>query len=119
MIFTSSYFEVKSRAYARVSISVSRPIGSDDCIEWKSVAPDWITTLKPYKEGLIDNDEYTKRYLRKLEQNHERILRELQDLLRAHGDIVLLCWCKKGNFCHRRILARWLERNGFAAVDEL
>lgn len=117
MIYTSNYFNPKTNNYRKISISVSTPKGYGYDFLWKTVAPDWFELLKPYKEGIIDDEEYTRRYLIQLNGKKEQIIQEYKELLKENS--VLLCWCKKGNFCHRRILARWLEEQGFDEIKEL
>lgn len=34
-------------------------------------------------------------------------------------DSVLLCWEKAGKFCHRRIVAKWLEENLGVTIEEI
>lgn len=119
MVYTSNYFNKKIKDLVKVNISVSIPKGISVDERWKTVAPDWFTLLKPYKDGEIDDDEYTKRYLRQLEEKKFEVITEFRELTQKHDDIVLLCWCKKGNFCHRRILANWLEEQGFDEIPEL
>lgn len=34
-------------------------------------------------------------------------------------DAILLCWERPGAFCHRRLVARWLEKNLGVEVPEL
>jgi hypothetical protein len=34
-------------------------------------------------------------------------------------DAILLCWEAPGEFCHRRLVAKWLERETGIAVPEL
>lgn len=120
MIYTSSYFNNDIKEMTKVRISVSQPKGIGyDTIPWLTVAPDWYTLLKPYKDGVIDDNEYTKRYLKQLEGNKQKIVSEYKTLLNRYGSFVMLCWCKKGNFCHRRLLAEWLKEQGFEEVKEL
>ncbi len=78
----------------------------------KLVAPDW-DIIMAYKNGQITEEEYTKRYTAQLDRiGINKILTSFKD-----GD-VLLCYEKSGRFCHRHILAEWLEYYGYF-VDEL
>ena len=59
-------------------------------------------------------DEYTKRY-------REEILSKL-DPLKVYEELdgaILLCWEKSGSFCHRRLVAEWLEAATGEEVPEL
>lgn len=120
MVYTSNYSNRKiPRHFIKVRISVSVPPGVKPDTEWMTVAPDYETLLRPYKEGLIGNAEYTRRYLAQLDRNRERIVEEFRRLTAAHGTVVLQCWCGKGRFCHRRLLAAWLRKQGFDEIPEL
>lgn len=121
MVYTSSYFNIPAiNNYVKVSISVSKPKGLPYAVgHWRTVAPDWPTILKPYKKGSIDDAEYTRRYLRQLNDSKTKIVDWYRDLTARYKNVVLLCWCKKGNFCHRRLLAEWLEKQGFDKIEEL
>lgn len=77
--------------------------------------PDWNTMVKPLKEGKISEKVYTKRYLDQLDSNKEEILKIVRcfDSTRFQGRAtIMLCYCKRGNFCHRNILRQWLNENG-------
>jgi len=66
--------------------------------------PKW-SFLKQYK---IDGDEqaYTEAYYDEV-LNHLDPYKVWNDL----KDKTLLCWEKSGSFCHRRIVAEWLENS--------
>jgi len=34
-------------------------------------------------------------------------------------DSILLCWEKSGDFCHRRLVAEWLEKELNVKVNEI
>lgn len=69
--------------------------------------------LKRYKE---DGDEDTYEAAYRLEVLNKLNPTKVYDDLK---DSVLLCWEKKGSFCHRRIVAKWLEENLEVSIDEL
>ena len=53
---------------------------------------------------------------------YEGILARLnpEDVLKEIGNnAILLCWESSGEFCHRRMVARWLEENCDIEVPEL
>lgn len=56
------------------------------------------------------------------EQYHKRVLSQLnpRKVYEELGpDAILLCWEEPGAFCHRRLVAEWLERNLGIKVPEL
>lgn len=67
-----------------------------------------------YKE---DGDEefYTKQYYKEVLDKLDP--KEIYDEIGE--DSVLLCWEKPGSFCHRRIVAKWLEDNLSIKIEEL
>ena len=96
----TSYF-TKYKGLNAVSIALSKPQWYK-CREYKKLAPNW-DLLNKYKK---DKDEkyyiehYYKDVLDKL--NPQQVYDELGE------DAVLLCWEKSG-FCHRFLVAKWLE----------
>ena len=100
----------------KVQISMSKPDGFAVHVNWKRVAPQWNGLLGPHKRGEIDDEEYTRRYERDyLYRYRDEIVNEMNWLVRkaAGHDIVLFCWCGQDKFCHRFILQRFLNENGF------
>jgi uncharacterized protein (DUF488 family) len=81
--------------------------------EYKKLAPKyWF--FKKYKE---DGDEefYTKQYYKEVLNNLDAkvVYNELGK------NSVLLCWEKTGKFCHRRLVAEWLEKELGIEIKEL
>lgn len=75
---------------------------------YMALAPPW--SLVHEKNEAI----YTRRY-------QEEVLAKLCPL-HVEGDLdgkILLCWEKPDEFCHRHIVAKWLERNLLIKVQEL
>ncbi len=67
-----------------------------------------------YKNGKVSEEEYTEKYLTHLNSqdlNWNKAIEKLQDC-------ILLCYCKKGQFCHRHIIAGILREHG-AEVEEI
>ena len=95
--------------------SLSNAVGISQCVpKWykgalyKKLAPPW--------EIVKIGDEATFRRL-----YHEMVLSHLNPFHVA-DDLegkVLLCWEHPGQFCHRRLVAEWLEKNLLIEVPEL
>ena len=68
-----------------------------------------------WKNKHLSNEWYIERYnetvLSKL--NPEKVLSDLGD------NAVMLCYEKPGDFCHRHLIAEWLERTTGAKVNEV
>ena len=71
-----------------------------------------------WKNGEIDNFGYHEEYVKYLDSLDKKDVRETLDELKEHGDVIFLCYEKTGVFCHRHILADWLENNFGEKVDE-
>jgi len=80
--------------------------------------------LVPSKEAftLQDWQEFERAYRAGLEEvGVERIVSELRRINYEHGGkpLVCLCWEPPGQFCHRRVFARWIEEHTGVGVSEL
>lgn len=119
-VFTSCFKFAKSLDDSKffvVSISRFPPRGfrGYKCFEF---APS-VRLLKEYKEGLR-NDHYAYRYERDVLKKID-VHRVFEGLARmACGrDIVLCCFEPALQFCHRRILAHYVERVWGYSIEEL
>lgn len=76
---------------------------------YKDLAPPW------YMIKIKDEEEYTKQYNEKIlgRLSPEKVVRDLGE------DAILLCWERPGEFCHRRLVAEWLEEELGIKVPEL
>lgn len=76
--------------------------------EFKQLAPKW-SFFKEWKDGKIDNNGYIKEYDKLVLSNFNPEFL-YNRLISTYGDdLVLLCYEKPGEFCHRRLVARWFE----------
>ena len=76
---------------------------------YKALAPSWALVK------VKNPDEYKRRY-------HEEVLSKLdpaQVLCDLGEDAILLCWEKPGEFCHRMLVAEWLQDTLGVNVEEL
>lgn len=110
---------MKTSYYAK---SASHP----DAVSIASRAPDWYKgreykILAPkywfFKKYKDDGDElfYTEHF-------QSEILNRLDpaEVYQALGEnAVLLCWEKTGKFCHRHLVARWLEKHLNITIEEI
>jgi uncharacterized protein (DUF488 family) len=99
----TSYYS-KYKGLNAVSISLSKPQWyQKTCRQYKKLAPSW-DLLNKYKKDK-DEEFYIKQY-------YETVLNKLdaKTVYEELGeDAVLLCWEKSGDFCHRRLVAEWLQ----------
>lgn len=117
MIYTG-YF-AKTKKYMEVGLTPVSIAGKSpnffNGIEWKFFAPSWGIYSK-WKNGEICNAEFVNRFIpERLEILNKE---ELKGKLLTAGDIILLCYEKPGSFCHRHIVADWIEKQFGIKVEE-
>lgn len=123
MIYTSYFAKVGGydrNKYLLVSIALINPKWLTDFIREPLLNPS-DTALYDVKTGRIDKEEYTKLYLAKLNNiGSEAIINWLNDLQNNNPakDIILCCYERSDNFCHRHILRKFLQDNNFN-IEEL
>ena len=120
MIYTSYYANYrKFKGMFRVSISRTAPSNSYD-LQLTKLAPT-AELLQDYKSNFITNEEYTSVYNNQLLrlENDGYIAKVVKDLSTLQEDVVLLCYEKKGDFCHRHLLAEWFNNNHNTNIREL
>jgi hypothetical protein len=88
------------------------------------LAPTW-KMVKAYMAGTMSEEEYCEDYasiLTRCKKEHPELW---NNTVERHDRVVFLCYCKPGEFCHRRLLAAsfmsWAIRMGHEAevLDEL
>lgn len=120
MLYTSYYGNHrKYKNMFRVSISRTAPTNSFD-IQLIKLAPD-AELLQKYKSNSITIKEYTQAYHRQLTKHEDSgyLAQVVKALLEVPDDVVLLCYEKKGDFCHRHLLADWLNSHHGTNIQEL
>lgn len=111
-IYTSNYAR-HGRTPTAIAISAAPP-------DWftgmrlPALAPTW-NILNAYKHGNMTEKEYTIQYL------HLLLTREFDPEMfvsACRNDTFLLCYESPGDFCHRRILAEWIELKTGVTIPE-
>lgn len=106
----TSYF-AKYRRVTGVNIAI-KPAPGFAGPSYPDLFPKW-SFLKKYKEDGNEAD-YTREY-------HAQVLNKL-DPQKVYDDLkdsTLLCLEKSGEFCHRRLVAEWLEKALGITVPEV
>lgn len=120
MIYTSYYANHKKYSnFYRISISRKTPENAADiCLRF--LAPD-SSLLYDYKNGSIGEEEYARRYLSSLEELHNNGTLDnfVHYLLNHPMDVVLLCYESPCKFCHRHLLADYLNQQYGLEIKEL
>ena len=117
MIFTGYYAKLKEYENAGLqplSIAGKAPDFYKGP-QFKSLAPEY-KMFMDWKKGKIDNMGYTSIFLEHLNTLDKEAVRRM--LTSFDKDGILLCYEKPGEFCHRHIVADWLESNFGWKIDE-
>lgn len=78
------------------------------------LAPTW-QMVNGIKQGILDEHQYTEMYLDLLKQRRfdpHRFVKQLKE------PTFLLCYEKPTDFCHRRVLALWIEDQTGIVIPE-
>ena len=118
MIYTGYFAKLKeyeNNGLIPISISGKAPDFYNG-IEYKRFAPSW-SIYNNYKNGNIDEFGYTERYKKEILDKLNPV--EIKQFLTSFDkDIILLCYEKQGDFCHRHLVADWIESNLGKSVEE-
>ena len=112
-IFTSYYartknFYVNRWHFVQVSHTYPNWWPIEGIIKLNEVVPPWYL-VEGIKKGLLTEEYYTESYKNFLSQvDREAVLEKLYGLLKDKN-VVLLCYERPTDFCHRHILASWLS----------
>jgi hypothetical protein len=80
-------------------------------------APTWDMVMD-HKDGKITDKEYTDMYYAKMRESYKHN-KDYWEWLLKQDKVVLVCFCKPGNFCHRYLLANILEKLGAKYEGEI
>jgi len=112
----TSYFGNLKLVKNPVSISGKAPFWYEGP-EFKVLAPKY-GFFSDYKAGKINAAEYTVQFYKQVLEPLDPI-KIYQDLISKYGsDVTLLCYEKPGDFCHRRLVAAWLEAANNIMIPE-
>ena len=112
-IYTGNFANVKKykeKAIHPISIAISARYFSGD-----KYIP-----LNPHKSFMMESEEtYTPKYKEILSKlDVEQVVNDLKKISN-NKNIVLLCHEKEGDFCHRHLVAKWLEESIGINIVEL
>lgn len=87
----------------------------------------WISPkdiLPRYKRGEINKEQYAEEYLEFLKQLEKECNLDIYEWYltiekKENKEVVLLCYEKGEDFCHRHILSKYLENKHNIKIDEL
>ncbi len=70
------------------------------------------------KNGLMSEKEYTDKYFALMRQSY-RDHRDIWEEVLNREEVVFVCFCKSGKFCHRYLLANIFVRLGAKYMGEI
>jgi len=82
----------------------------------KAFMPDW-SLVNGLKKGLITEEEYERRYHQQMVKSWCSNRRVWHDVM-ERDKVTLVCFCPPGAFCHRVLLAQYLEKCGGIYMGE-
>ena len=90
-----------------------------DGVEYKKLAPKW-KFFQEWKENQ-DNDFYIEHFNKEVlsNLNQASVYNELEQIVKDANGCVLICYEKPEEFCHRHLVADWLEVGLNIKVKEL
>jgi|TARA_B110000483_G_C18194530_1_gene542414 uncharacterized protein YeaO (DUF488 family) len=91
-----------------VSIALFASNFSDLKFEYKALAPNW-KILDKFKKKVISEEKFILAYKDQLNELNATSVVEHLSFLTGGEEPVLMCHCPKTKFCHRHLLADWLE----------
>ena len=130
-IYTTYFAKVKKLPENVIPISIAAKTPDVKMKEYKKLAPPWYI-LKTYKDN-GNEEEYVKEYNRVVlnNLNPKKVVEDLACIAQNKSvvigddvinipcdlDVALVCYEKSGDFCHRHLVADWLNKNGFAVEE--
>lgn len=117
-IYTGYYAKIKKYTEAGlVPVSIAgRAPAFYNGIQFKKLAPTF-EIFNAWKTGEINDFEYTSKFRKEVLGNLDKLY--IKEALAAFGEeIILLCYEKSGDFCHRHIVADWIEEALGVPVEE-
>lgn len=72
-------------------------------------APTWDMVMG-HKKGKINDAQYTELYHEMMCKSFMTYYTEWYKVVAEHDKVALVCYCRKGSFCHRHLLKEYLAR---------
>ena len=116
MIYTGYYGRIEE--YEEAGLTPIAISGLAPCwyegYHWKFFAPS-LDIFTKWKNGEIDDQGYVNRFIPEILEKIDKD--KLKEQLESIEDPILLCYEKEG-FCHRHVVAEWIQENLGLEVKE-
>lgn len=115
---TGYFYKLKqNKIDGAVSIAVGKPRYINVYHELKSLAPSW-GLLSAFRKEEVTEEEYVIQFNAMLSGlNVNDIVDELHNKTGGE-EPVIMCHCNAGSFCHRHLVAEWIERETGQVIEE-
>jgi len=100
----------KNEVYGAISISLFPSKFNDVKFEYKALAPNY-KILDNLKNKKINQEKFIQLYKEQLSELNPKNVFEHLIILTGGFEPVLMCHCAKTKFCHRHLVADWLEKH--------
>ena len=122
MIYTSYFAQLRNLPKDIIPISICAKAPSwYNGYEYKRISPSYNVLMK-YKQD-YDEEDYIKNFNKQILSNItiNEFVNDLIELLEIRKgqkvNICLLCYEKPYDFCHRHLVAKWLNENGLKCEE--
>lgn len=110
----SKWRTVPNSEFTLIDVTIKSP--NDQCR--RLFAPPSSKLVYDVKAGNITTGEYSIVYLEHLRRTSIEYYQQWLDFVKHGPDkVILMCYCSPGSFCHRHLLADYLERFGNAVGE--
>lgn len=117
---TGYFYQKKVNAInGAISIAVGAPRYIKVEHAMKELAPRW-DLLNAFRNDEIDEAEYVVRFNKQLDKLDAReVITAMQNIEDDEGsESVIMCHCNHKAFCHRHLVAEWIERETGIHLEE-
>ena len=119
-IYTSYFAQLKNFPSNFVTVSICGwPPKWYNGLRYKKVAPSW-SILEEYKNN-PDIEKYTNRFNKEIlsKISPQDFINDIKKITNNAENVILLCYEKPSDFCHRHLVAEWINNNTDIKIKEL
>ena len=119
IIKTASFNILKKNEDIKGAVSIALfPSNFNDVkFEYKALAPNW-KILDKFKKKIISEEKFILAYKDQLNELNPNNIMDHLSFLTGGIEPIIMCHCGKTKFCHRHLLADWLETQLGIRIEE-